>query len=204
MGLHHLCTSECLMYDSQACVACIHKFFTLQAHAALSHLAYNLWACSALYLNEPHICYSLMYDLWACIACSIHQFFTLWAHASQSSCVQLTGLQCPLCWASHPSHIQLMGLHCPYTHFCYLFCGLVLPSVVLCTTYRPTLPLYHEHIWWAHDALINFWNPLNITAEVYSGHCLQGDLFHPWLQSCSLWCKPTCFLDSGTNNLWLP
>ena len=192
------------MYDSWACVACVHNFFTLQAHTALSHLAYNLQACGALYLNEPHICYSLMYDLWACIACSIHQFFTLWAHASQLSCIQLTGPQCPLHQASHPSHIQLMGLHCPYTHFCYLFCGLTLPSVVLCTTYRPALPLYHEHIWQAHDALINFWNPLNIAAEAYSGHCLQADLFHPWLQSCSLQHKPTCFLDSGTNNLQLP
>jgi len=40
--------------------------------------------------------------------------------------------------------------------------------------------------------------------EAYSGHCLWADLFHPWLQSCSLRHKPTCFLDSGTNNLWLP
>src|SRR5258707_1090336 len=120
MGLHHLHTSECLMYDSQACVTCIHEFFTLWAHAALSHLVYNLWACSTLYLNEPHICYSLMYDLWACVTCSIHQFFTSWACASQSSCVQLMGLQHPLCQASHPSCIQLTGLHCPYTCF-YLF-----------------------------------------------------------------------------------
>src|SRR5260221_11552732 len=30
--------------------------------------------------------------------------------------------------------------------FIYLFCGLVLPSVVLHTTYGPALPLYHEHI----------------------------------------------------------
>src|SRR5260370_37072676 len=30
--------------------------------------------------------------------------------------------------------------------FIYLFCGLALPSVVLHTTYGPTLPLYHEHI----------------------------------------------------------
>src|SRR5258708_39363533 len=30
--------------------------------------------------------------------------------------------------------------------FIYLFCGLMLPSVVLHTTYRLTLPLYHEHI----------------------------------------------------------
>src|SRR5260221_9287081 len=124
------------MYDSQACVTCIHEFFTL-------------WAHGTLYLNEPHICYSLMYDLWACVACSVHQFFTSWACASQSSCVQLMGLwacvacsvhqfftswacasqsSCvqlmglwhPLCRASHPSHIQLTGLHCPYTHF-YLF-----------------------------------------------------------------------------------
>src|SRR5258705_9327008 len=38
MGLCHLQTSEphiCLMYDSQACVTCIHKFFTLQVHTAL-------------------------------------------------------------------------------------------------------------------------------------------------------------------------
>src|SRR5258708_6751829 len=161
MGLHHLHTSECLMYDSQACVTCIHEFFTL-------------WAHGTLYLNEPHICYSLMYDLWACVACSVHQFFTSWACASQSSCVQLMGLWHPLCRASHPSHIQLTGLHCPYTHFylfilwahaalsclvynlwacialihvfIYLFCGLALPSVVLDTTYRPALPLYHEHI----------------------------------------------------------
>ncbi len=108
------------MYDSQACVACVHKFFTLQACAALSHLVYNLWACSTLYLNEPHICYSLMYNSQACIACSVHQFFTSWACASQLSCVQLTGLWHPLCQASHPSCVQLMGLHCPYTCF-YLF-----------------------------------------------------------------------------------
>src|SRR5258708_38197741 len=44
--------------------------------------------------------------------------------------------------------------------FIYLFCGLVLPSVVLYTTYEPALPLYHEHISQAHDALIKFWNPL--------------------------------------------
>src|SRR5258708_33175665 len=30
--------------------------------------------------------------------------------------------------------------------FIYLFCGLMLPSVVLHTTYGPALPLYHEHI----------------------------------------------------------
>src|SRR5258708_37937922 len=95
MGLHCLHTSECLMYDSQACVTCVHEFFTLWACAALSHLVYNLWACSALYLDEPHICYSLMYDLRACIACSIHQFFTSQAHASQLSCIQLMGLHCP-------------------------------------------------------------------------------------------------------------
>src|SRR5260221_14195564 len=131
------------MYDSQACVTCIHKFFTLQACAALSCLVYNLWAHGALYLNEPHICYSLMYDSWACVACSIHQFPTPWALTSQLSCIQLMGLWHPLHRASHPSHVQLMGLHCPYT---CLFCGLVLLSVVLHTTYRPALPLYHEHI----------------------------------------------------------
>src|SRR6266436_3436757 len=116
MGLHHLCTPEphiCLMCDSQACVTCIHEFFTLQACTALSCLAYNLQACGTLYLDKPHICYCLMYDLWACVACSIHQFFTFWACASQSSCVQLMGLQCPLCQASHPSCVQLMGLHFP-------------------------------------------------------------------------------------------
>src|SRR5258708_18020528 len=107
MDLCCLCTSECLMYDSQACVTCIHEFFTLQACTALSCLAYNLWACSALYLNEPHICYSLMYDLWACITCSIHQFFTSWSHTSQSSCIQLIGPWHPLHLPSHPSHLHL-------------------------------------------------------------------------------------------------
>src|SRR5258705_13313408 len=73
-GLCCLCTSECLMYDSQACVTCIHKFFTLQACTALSCLAYNLWAHGALYLDEPHICYSLIYNSLASINCSIYQF----------------------------------------------------------------------------------------------------------------------------------
>src|SRR5258708_2613171 len=129
MGLHHLHTSECLMYDSWACVTCIHEFFTL-------------WARSTLYLNEPHICYSLMYDLWACITCSIHQFFTSQARTSQSSCVQLTGPQCPLCQASHLSHVQLMGLHCPYTHF-YLFI-LWACAALSCLAYNL----------WAHIALV--------------------------------------------------
>ena len=142
MGLHRLCTSECLMYDLQACVTCIHEFFTLWAHTALSHLVYNLWACGTLYLDEPHICYSLMYDSWACITCSIHQFFTSWAHASQSSCIQLMGLQHPLCWASHLSHVQLMGLHCSYTHF-YLFI-LWARAALSCLVYNL----------WAHIALV--------------------------------------------------
>ena len=73
MGLHCLHTSECLMYDSQACVTCIHEFFTLWACAALSHLAYNLWAHGTLYI-KPHIC--LVYNSWACIAL-IHIFIYL-------------------------------------------------------------------------------------------------------------------------------
>ena len=156
-------TSMSLTSVTVSCMTCgpaspaAYTNFLLHGPVLLSHLVYNLWACSTLYV-KPHI--RLAYNSQACIAL-IHVFI-------------------------------------------YLFCGLVLPSVVLHTTYRPTSPLYHEHIWQAHDALINFWNPLNITAEVYSGHCLQADLFHPWLQSCTLQHKPTCFLDSGTNNLQLP
>src|SRR5258708_4717491 len=134
------------MHDSQACVACVHEFllyrpvlpsvvlcttygpvapftsmsltsvtvscmthrpvlpavytnFLLHRPALLSHLVYNLWAHSTLYV-EPHI--HLMYNSQACIALILV--------------------------------------------FIYLFCGLALPSVVLHTTYGPTLPLYHEHI----------------------------------------------------------
>src|SRR5258708_32577876 len=77
----------------------VYTNFLLHGPMLLSHLVYNLWACSTLYV-EPHIC--LTYNSQACIA---------------------------------PIHI-----------FIYLFCGLTLPSVALCTTYRPALPLYHEHI----------------------------------------------------------
>src|SRR5258707_295670 len=91
-----LCDSSIFYQGVRFKASCVHKFFTSQACTALSCLVYNLWAHGALYLDEPHICYSLMYDSWACVAHSVHEFFTLHTCASQLSCIQLMGPQHPL------------------------------------------------------------------------------------------------------------
>src|SRR6266436_2473046 len=71
-------------------------------------------------LHRPVLLSCLVYNLWAhgtlYVEPHIHLTYNSWA------CIALI-------------HI-----------FIYLFCGLMLPSVVLHTTYGPTLPLYHEHI----------------------------------------------------------
>jgi hypothetical protein len=171
VGLTGLCCSQCT------------QNFLLHGPALPSLILHTTYRPMAPFtLTSLMSCYSLMYDSQACVTCSVHKFFTLWACASQLSCVQLMDPWHPLPWWAScllQSHVWLVGLHClqhtwifyfmalcflvilctTYTCFYHLFCRLMLPSVVLHTTYGPTLPLYHEHIWQAHDAPIIFGTP---------------------------------------------
>src|SRR5258708_39807452 len=71
-------------------------------------------------LHGPMLLSCLAYNLWACGTLYVEPHICLMYNS----------------WAC----IALIHV------FIYLFCGLALPSVVLCTPYGPTLPLYHEHI----------------------------------------------------------